>query len=70
MAEYVVILGGVAEDMSDNVKVIDLDNLEDSDVYLDELVDARDFAVKNGIAWVARRLDAAIVNHPDKEEEG
>jgi hypothetical protein len=54
--EYVIIQGGVAQDMSNNVNVIDLDNLEDSLAGPDELTEAYNSLIGSGFGWAQEEI--------------
>jgi hypothetical protein len=64
--EYVIISGGVAQDFTDGVQVIDMDNLETS-LALDELYDIwTDLKeAPRDVAAYAEDVRKLITEHPD-----
>ena len=66
--EVVIIQGGVAQDSSKGVHVIDLDNLaEETEIAV--LVATRDTAENAGIMWAVHEVDTLIAEQFEAERE-
>lgn len=68
-APYAIVDGGLIQDSSSDVKIIDLDEYEHyGDVDFERFTQHWETAIEIDVKWVIERLTNWVQNHPDQEQ--